>query len=228
MCSAAMPSGGTAPRNTSRRSGRSTRRGPGRSRRSSRRGATAVVSVPTNSIRSGRLRASASVAVTQPASWVTRMFASWPAAAAWSTIPPAASASASAARVPAVSVPSPAKSGRREEARRVRRPLDRGLEAGGLALDPRRRVADRPRERRHADRAPVGDHPQARPLGLDHEVVAGERAERADDLLVTLGHGLSGWDGAKASNRAAVAHRTIILYHCCRGCGRSTVRATRP
>ena len=51
-----------------------------------------------------------------------------------------------------------------------------------------------------------------------------------DDVIGGDGNAnkLSGWDGAKASNRAAVAHRIIILYQCCRGCGRSTVGATRP
>ena len=104
-----------APRKTRLRSKGSTSRGPGRSTRSRKAGATAFVSVPTTSRRSARFRASASVVVTQPESCIARRFAICPGAEAWSTIPPTASANATAARAPAVSVPSPASSGSRLE-----------------------------------------------------------------------------------------------------------------
>ena len=50
-----------------------------------------------------------------PKSCIARRFAICPGAEAWSTIPPTASANATAARAPAVSVPSPASSGSRLE-----------------------------------------------------------------------------------------------------------------
>ena len=72
----------------------------------------ALVSVPTSSTMSARLRTSASVAVTVPPSCIARTLASSPREPAWSTMPPVRSASARTSRMPATSVPSPPNSGR--------------------------------------------------------------------------------------------------------------------
>ena len=83
----------------------------GETMRSKKRGCSLRMSLPTTMMRSARFLVSVSVDVVQPVLCSTLILRYWPSLKAWSTTPPARSASAIAARMPSTSVPRPPNSG---------------------------------------------------------------------------------------------------------------------
>ncbi len=158
--------------------------------RSKKRPCNSWTSVPTMMKRSARLRASVSVDMIQPLVCSTFKLRNCASLRAWSTMPPAFSASDMTARMPSTSVARPPKSGKL------------GLDAAGggrdglverdlLALDLRAwpwggcARSRRPTVRSRSSGLSGG------PGARDLEIVAKESAKRASDILVEFGSGSS-------------------------------------
>jgi hypothetical protein len=94
---------------------------------------------------------------------------------------------------------------------------DGGIEVGGLTLDLGRARGGRQGEGWLADAAAVRDDAQLRTFGLDLQIVAGKRAEGADDLVVAAGFRHDGsCDGSLVDCAPSYASAPLVLRQTCR------------